>query len=76
VLRKARGWGLSTSQRGSDGGWRKSSRSGGNTECVEVRFTDRTVHVRDSKDQDGPVMHFSGPEWRAFLAAIRWREFG
>jgi uncharacterized protein DUF397 len=64
---------LTTSQR--DGEWRKSSLSGPNNDCLEVCFTDETVRVRDSKDQGGSVMRFSGPEWRAFLTAIRSGEF-
>jgi hypothetical protein len=49
--------------------WRKSSRSiGGN--CVEVAAGDGVVHVRDSKDPQGPVLSFTNGEWHAFLAAL------
>ena len=34
--------------------WRKSSRSGAAGHCVEVAETPAVVHVRDSKDADGP----------------------
>ena len=75
VLRIAQGVGVLATSRGcSDGGWRKSSLSG-NNECLEVSVTDRVVRVRDSKDQRGRVTRFSEPEWRAFLSAVRLREF-
>lgn len=40
--------------------WRKSSHSGGNGACVEIRVpaADR-VAVRDSKDPEGPQLSFS-----------------
>lgn len=69
------GGSLTASRLGDDGTWRKSSRSGVNTDCLEVCFGDGAVRVRHSKDPGGQIMHFSGPEWRAFLAAVRWREF-
>jgi hypothetical protein len=64
-----------SSYSGSDGGncvevgypWRKSSHSseqGG--ACVEVAAHPAAVHVRDSKDPDGPVLTFSPTQWTAF----------
>jgi hypothetical protein len=50
--------------------WRKSSYSdseGGN--CVEVAARPTAVHVRDSKDQAGPMLSFPSTAWTAFLAA-------
>lgn len=41
--------------------WRKSSRSGGGDNCIEVVFAlDGTVGMRDSKDRTGPVL---GSPW-------------
>jgi len=56
--------------------WRKSTRSGGNGACVEVRQVDRVVQVRDSKDRSGPVLSFTPTEWAAFLDGVREDEFG
>ncbi|MEU6151021.1 DUF397 domain-containing protein [Actinosynnema sp. NPDC047251] len=51
-----------------DTGWFKSSRStAGSNGCVEVRFTDAVVLVRDSKNADGPHFRFATRAWRAFV---------
>ncbi len=66
-----------SSYSGSEGGacievaldWHKSSYSdseGG--QCVEVAATPAAVHVRDSKDPDGPTLTFSADAWAAFTA--------
>lgn len=57
----------------SHGGWRKSSFSNQGA-CVEVKFGSE-VYVRDSKDRDGPVLHFSSSEWTAFLHGVTNGEF-
>jgi hypothetical protein len=35
----------------------------------------RAIAVRDSKDPDGPRLHFDAPEWGAFLGAIKAHGF-
>ncbi len=56
--------------------WRKSSRSGGGDNCIEVAVAlDGTVGMRDSKDRTGPVLGFTRGEWTAFTDAIRDGEF-
>lgn len=66
------------------GRWTRSSYSNNGGDCVEATLADRgndlfphlagrddLVVVRDSKDPDGPVLGFAGPEWTAFLASIK-----
>jgi hypothetical protein len=60
-------------------GWVKSSFSYSNGDCVEVRACpgdSGCVEVRDSKDPDGPTLHFTGSEWGAFIEGARNGEFG
>ncbi|MEU4894322.1 DUF397 domain-containing protein [Streptomyces sp. NPDC044780] len=65
-----------SSYSGSEGGqcvevamdWRKSSYSGGEGgDCVEVAACPSTVHVRDSKDTDGPNLTFPAHAWAEFV---------
>ncbi|NRQ31378.1 DUF397 domain-containing protein [Nonomuraea sp. NN258] len=56
--------------------WRKSSFCNGAAACVEVApLPDGSVALRDSKDQDGPVLVFTPAEWAAFTAGVRDGEF-
>ncbi|MFI9641272.1 DUF397 domain-containing protein [Micromonospora sp. NPDC051925] len=50
--------------------WRKSTRSGSDTNCVEVAESVRVVGVRDSKDPAGPVLAFGRRSWAAFVAGL------
>ncbi|MEV6302448.1 DUF397 domain-containing protein [Actinoplanes sp. NPDC051861] len=54
----------------SDAVWRKSSRSVGGGECVEVAVKGGEVAVRDSKSPDGPMLIFSLVAWRSFIEWI------
>jgi hypothetical protein len=48
--------------------WFKSSYSTNEgPECVEVASAPGAVHVRDSKDKEGPQLAFTSIEWRAFI---------
>ncbi len=54
--------------------WFTSSHSGSDGgDCVEVAIarSTGTVHVRDSKDRQGPVLRFTGAEWAAFVGFAR-----
>jgi hypothetical protein len=55
--------------------WFKSSFSNGSQTCVEVRFDDDRVSVRDSKDQAGPILTFTRSEWTAFVYGTAAGEF-
>lgn len=49
-------------------GWFKSTySSGGSNGCVEVRFAEATVGVRDSKNPAGPRFSFTPRAWDSFL---------
>ncbi|SCK46863.1 DUF397 domain-containing protein [Streptomyces sp. WMMB 322] len=49
-------------------GWRKSSYSGGEGgACVEFAACPSAVHVRDSKDADGPQLTVALGAWAAFV---------
>ncbi|EFL15815.1 DUF397 domain-containing protein [Streptomyces sp. C] len=51
--------------------WRKSSYSGSNGgNCVEVATTPATVHVRDSKVEDGPVLDLGPASWAALTGWV------
>jgi Domain of unknown function (DUF397) len=51
--------------------WFKSSRSGTQSNCVEVAFDASWVGVRDSKDRSGPALVLRSSAWRAFTAGLR-----
>ncbi len=58
-------------------GWFKSSYSSDAAACVEVKFDDHRVLVRDSK-YDGasgaqPILAFEATAWSAFTLALRTR---
>ncbi|MEV4648670.1 DUF397 domain-containing protein [Saccharopolyspora sp. NPDC049357] len=52
-------------------GWKKSSYSGVEGDCVEVAAAPEIVGVRDSKDRDGDVLVFPQQRWADFLAGLR-----
>lgn len=57
--------------------WTKSSYSGGNGACVEVRSPEiLSVDVRDSKAPEGPSIAFSPTSWTSFVTEMNGAGFG
>ncbi|QHC21535.1 DUF397 domain-containing protein [Streptomyces sp. GS7] len=49
--------------------WHKSSHSSGDSgDCIEIATCPTTVHIRDSKDQDGPQLAVPAGSWAAFVS--------
>jgi hypothetical protein len=56
--------------------YRKSSRSYGTGDCIEVAVpSGKRIAVRDSKNVHGAVLSFSSAQWNAFVAGVRTGEF-
>lgn len=53
--------------------WRTSSKSAGGN-CVDVAPHNDHVHVRDSKDPDGPMLTVDRAAWQAFIAFVKATE--
>ncbi|MET7987669.1 DUF397 domain-containing protein [Streptomyces sp. NPDC005281] len=51
--------------------WRRSSRCGNESECVEVAVERDGVLARDSKTLAGPPLTFTAGVWSVFLDAVR-----
>ncbi|MGI5425556.1 DUF397 domain-containing protein [Streptomyces sp. CA-179760] len=48
--------------------WFKSSySSGGSGDCVEIATCPEAIHIRDSKNKQGPQLTLSPTTWSAFL---------
>jgi Domain of unknown function (DUF397) len=53
--------------------WRKSRRSNGSGNCVEVAALaeGQRLAIRDSKNPAGPVLLVSTDDWRSFTSSLR-----
>ncbi|GAA3967420.1 DUF397 domain-containing protein [Streptomyces thinghirensis] len=57
---------------GAQESWTKSSYSGGNGACVEVKSpVVAALAVRDSKVTEGPVLAFPADAWNAFVTSVK-----
>lgn len=50
--------------------WFKSSYSDSSdiNDCVEIATTPATIHLRDSKNPQGPRLHFAPAAWANFVS--------
>lgn len=55
--------------------WHKSSFSSGGDNCVDVRVTEETVQVRNSKRIHLDPQVFTHDEWDAFIKGVKAGEF-
>ncbi|MEU2508805.1 DUF397 domain-containing protein [Streptomyces sp. R302] len=56
---------------GATDNWTKSSYSGGNGACVEVKSPAvAAIAVRDSKAPEGPSLSFGPGSWNAFVGQV------
>jgi len=58
-----------------DATWRKSTRSYNDGSCLEARWVEEVVEIRDTKDRNGPVLSFTSAAWRSFVHAVHAGEF-
>lgn len=59
----------------ADMAWRKSTRSGSATNCVEVAQAPGEIAVRDSKDPEGGQLRVGPSEWGSFLNGLKGGRF-
>ncbi|MET7486339.1 DUF397 domain-containing protein [Streptomyces sp. NPDC005538] len=51
--------------------WRKSTySSGGDGDCVEIATHPSTIHIRDSKNKQGPQLALSPATWTEFIRTL------
>ncbi|MEU4658267.1 DUF397 domain-containing protein [Streptomyces sp. NPDC023723] len=52
--------------------WHKSSySSSASGDCLEIATLPHTIHVRDSKDKNGPRLTLSPAAWEDFVTPLR-----
>ncbi|MFF0017914.1 DUF397 domain-containing protein [Streptomyces sp. NPDC005374] len=48
--------------------WQKSTYSGDGSNCVEIAAAPAAIHVRDSKNAEGPHLAFPTAAWTQFIS--------
>jgi hypothetical protein len=56
-------------------GWRKTRRSMGNGECVEVAPASGRILVRDSKNPSALLITYPTAAWQSFLTSAKRGDF-
>ncbi len=51
--------------------WFLPRRSSDNNQCVETKFTDDAVHVRNNLCPDAGTAVFTHEEWQVFVAGVK-----
>ena len=64
---------MKTNQKPEDGYYKSSSSKAAG--CVEVKFADGQVAVRDSKNRQNQPLVFNSIEWDAFIRGVKNGEF-
>ncbi|RAY15195.1 DUF397 domain-containing protein [Actinomadura craniellae] len=55
----------------SSAAWRKSSRSGGNGNCIEVANLTTAIAIRDSKDPGGPTLTLPASAFATLITRLK-----
>lgn len=50
--------------------WHKATRSGTNGQCVEARFLNGSIEVRNSNNPTAGSVQFTPREWETFIEAV------
>ncbi|PRW61699.1 DUF397 domain-containing protein [Actinopolyspora mortivallis] len=51
--------------------WRKSTRSNGGGQCLEVGYVSEVVGIRDTKDRHGGTLAVDRATWASFVRTIK-----
>lgn len=71
-----RGHDVSDDAHGSGREWRRSSRSYGTGNCLEVGARGERVDIRDSKHPHGALLRFAPAQWMVFITSVRNGKLG
>lgn len=56
--------------------WRRSARSYGTGNCLEIAALGQRVVVRDSKNPKGAMIRITSAQWNVFVAGVRSGSLG